>query len=200
MGSEVSQSKVAARATAFWQDAQPTLDVASISRTHALISRFLDMEYQRIPEKERIGKGAVFLCRPVAASLAAYASGQAPGKALQPTDIIAFVNAMYGIKDTGSRPFGKCMAIFFFAWKELRHHDDASSDGIRARCRDRAIHPGTPCRLHHGPHDIWQALSPRAPPHPPFWTLSPHRVMPVKMECSIFLFFKVRSGFPAGWA
>nr|MDO8084427.1 hypothetical protein [Candidatus Sigynarchaeum springense] len=115
MGSEATRSKIAARATSCWQETRLPVDPADAAKAHAIICSFLDEEYAALPEKERVGKGAVFLCRPAATSLAAYFREQAPGKEIQPAQVIAFAEALYNVPDTRPRPFGKYIAIFFMA-------------------------------------------------------------------------------------
>ncbi len=115
MGSEATRSRIEARATSFWRAARLPIDPAAITEAHATICRFLDEEYAGLPEKERVGKGAVFLCRPAATSLAAYFRERAPGQGIQPAQVIAFGEALYNVPDTRPRPFGKYIAAFFLA-------------------------------------------------------------------------------------
>ncbi len=115
MGSESTRSKVEARAAEYWQGARPSIDPAAITGTQTAINRFLDAEYSNLPEKERVGKGAVFLCRPAATSLATYFREHAPGQEVKPATIIAFTEALYKAPDTHPRPFGKYVAVFLLA-------------------------------------------------------------------------------------
>ncbi len=115
MGSESTRSKIEERAENYWQRARLSIDPADITETQATITRFLDAEYSNLPEKERIGKGAVFLCRPAATSLAVYINEQAPGQEIQPPSVIAFVEALYNAPDAHPRPFGRYIASFLLA-------------------------------------------------------------------------------------
>lgn len=115
MESEATRPKIEARAMSFWYKVRPSIDPAAITGTHAAITRFLDEEYSNLPEKERVGKGAVFLCRPAATSLAAYFREHVPGQEIQPARVMAFVEVLYKAPDTHPRPFGKYVAIFLLA-------------------------------------------------------------------------------------
>ncbi|MEX2684857.1 MAG: HEAT repeat domain-containing protein [Candidatus Sigynarchaeota archaeon] len=115
MGSEATRSRIEARATSAWRAAQLPTDPAAATEAHTTICRFLDEEYGALPAKERVGKGAVFLCRPAATSLAEYFRESTLGKEIQPSQVIAFADALYSVPDTRPRPFGKCIAIFFLA-------------------------------------------------------------------------------------
>ncbi|MBN2153823.1 MAG: HEAT repeat domain-containing protein [Candidatus Lokiarchaeota archaeon] len=115
MGSDATRAKIEARAAVRWRAARLPVDPAAAPIAHATICRFLDEEYAGLPEKERVGKGAVFICRPAAASLAAYFRERDPGQATQPARVIAFAAALHGVPDTRPRPFGKYIAVFFLA-------------------------------------------------------------------------------------
>jgi 3-methyladenine DNA glycosylase AlkC len=115
MGSDATRPKIEARATSFWQVTRPSISVAAITETHASISRFIDMEYANLPENERIGKGAVFICRPAASSLATYFRERTSGHEIQPTEVVAFVDALFKTPENRPRPFGKYIAVFLLA-------------------------------------------------------------------------------------
>jgi 3-methyladenine DNA glycosylase AlkC len=115
MGSDATRPKIEARATSFWEAARPSISPTVITETHATISRFIDMEYANLPEKERIGKGAVFLCRPAATSLVAYFREHTSGQGIQPGQVVSFADALYKVLETRPRPFGKYVAVFFLA-------------------------------------------------------------------------------------
>jgi 3-methyladenine DNA glycosylase AlkC len=113
MDSESSKAKIQARAVEYFQKSQITIDPHEIGKTHKNITQFLDSEYKVLPAKERIGKGAVFLCRATAISLAEYFHNFFPNATLTPKIVLEFTKALFYIPDSRQRPFGKYIAIYF---------------------------------------------------------------------------------------
>lgn len=66
MVSPASKTAIKRRARAFWSD-HPAVTVDGVQPEHVpALARYLDQEYADIPEKERVGKGRVYIGRTVA--------------------------------------------------------------------------------------------------------------------------------------
>ncbi len=115
MTSQHSRSSILHRALDYWNQHPISWNLTEIQLIHDQIETFLQEEYDTLPSAERLGKGAVFVCRCVAPSLARQYEQSHPHLTQLNIKTIVFLQKFFELHEISPRPFGKYIIIFFTA-------------------------------------------------------------------------------------
>lgn len=115
MTSQHSRSSILHRALDYWNQHPISWNIAEIQLIQDQIVTFLQEEYDALPSAERLGKGAVFVCRCVAPSLTRQYEQSHSHFPPHEIETIGLMQKIFELPEISPRPFGKYIIIFFTA-------------------------------------------------------------------------------------